>query len=217
MPVTINGDGSISGLSVGGLPDGSVDADTLASNSVTTNKLATDSVTTNKIANSQVTSGKLASGAVSVDANSMPVGSIIQVQTSKNTTQANMNSSSYADRGHSIQITPNFSNSKIILTCYMHFQLYRQHQESSWKVEILKNGSAIKSMDSYHYFEAHPSYQSRVVHKANMPITYIDTAGGTSQITYNFHLASGHGSSSSNQVATNQWQEDLFTAMEIKV
>jgi len=94
MPVTINGDGSISGLSVGGLPDGSVDADTLASNSVTTNKLATDSVTTNKIANSQVTSGKLASGAVSVDANSMPVGSIIQVQTSKNTTQANMNSSS---------------------------------------------------------------------------------------------------------------------------
>ena len=119
MPVTINGDGSISGLAVGGLPDGSVDADSLASNSVTTNK----------IANAQITSGKLASGAVSVDANSMPVGSIIQVQTSKNTTQANMNSSSYADRGHSIQITPNFSNSKIILTCYMHFHLYRQHQD----------------------------------------------------------------------------------------
>ena len=31
MPVTINGDGSITGLSVGGLPDGCVDADTLAS------------------------------------------------------------------------------------------------------------------------------------------------------------------------------------------
>tara|TARA_B100000424_G_scaffold223623_1_gene183156 strand:- start:38 stop:661 length:624 start_codon:yes stop_codon:yes gene_type:complete len=207
MPVTINGDGSILGLAVGGLPDGSVDADTLA----------TDSVTTNKIANSQVTSGKLASGAVSVDANTMPVGSIIQVQTSKNTTQANMTSTSYADRGHTIQITPNFSNSKIVLTCYFHFQVYRQHQESSWKVQILKNGSAIKSMDNYHYFEAHPSYQSRVIHKANMPITYIDTAGGTSQITYDFHLAAPHGNSSSNQVATNIWQEDLVTAMEIKV
>ena len=214
MPVTINGDGSISGLAVGGLPDGSVDADTLAAGAAVP---ADGSITTAKLANGSVTSGKLASGAVSVDANSMPVGSIIQVQTSKNTTQANMNSSSYADRGHSIQITPNFSNSKIILTCYMHFQLYRQHQESSWKVEILKNGSAIKSMDSYHYFEAHPSYQSRVVHKSNMPITYIDTAGGTSQITYNFHLATGHGSSNSNQIQTNQWQEDLFTAMEIKV
>ena len=214
MPVTINGDGTISGLAVGGLPDGSVDADTLAAGAAVP---ADGSITTAKLANGSVTSGKLASGAVSVDANTMPVGSIIQVQTSKNTTQSNMNSTSYADRGHSIQITPNFSNSKIILTCYMHFQLYRQHQESSWKVDILKNGSSLKSMDSYHYFEAHPSYQSRVIHRANMPITYIDTAGGTSQITYNFHLATGHGSSSGNYVRTNQHHEDLFTAMEIKV
>ena len=42
MPVTINGDGSITGLAVGGLPDGSVDADTLASNAVTTAKIATN-------------------------------------------------------------------------------------------------------------------------------------------------------------------------------
>ena len=40
MPVTINGDGSITGLAVGGLPDGSVDADTLASNAVTNAKIA---------------------------------------------------------------------------------------------------------------------------------------------------------------------------------
>jgi len=44
MPVTINGDGSITGLAVGGLPDGSVDADTLASNSVTHTKLQSGSV-----------------------------------------------------------------------------------------------------------------------------------------------------------------------------
>ena len=31
MPITINGSGTITGLSVGGLPDGSVDGDTLAS------------------------------------------------------------------------------------------------------------------------------------------------------------------------------------------
>ena len=31
MPVTINGDGSITGLSVGGLPNGTVTANTLAS------------------------------------------------------------------------------------------------------------------------------------------------------------------------------------------
>ena len=35
MPITINGDGSITGLSVGGLPDGCVDADTLANGAAT--------------------------------------------------------------------------------------------------------------------------------------------------------------------------------------
>ena len=64
MPVTINGDGTISGLAVGGLPDGTVDADTLASNAVTSVKLAS----------SAVTSAKLASGAIG------SVGKILQVK-----------------------------------------------------------------------------------------------------------------------------------------
>ena len=41
MPVTINGDGSITGLSVGGLPDGCVDADTLAAGATTADTLST--------------------------------------------------------------------------------------------------------------------------------------------------------------------------------
>ena len=44
MPVTINGNGSITGLSVGGLPNGTVDADTLASNAVTSAKLPAGSI-----------------------------------------------------------------------------------------------------------------------------------------------------------------------------
>ena len=41
MPVSINGQtGVVTGLAVGGLPDGTVDADTLASNAVTAGKLA---------------------------------------------------------------------------------------------------------------------------------------------------------------------------------
>ena len=46
MPVTINGNGHISGLVVGGLPNGTVDADTLASNAVTSTRLHNDAVTT---------------------------------------------------------------------------------------------------------------------------------------------------------------------------
>ena len=63
MPVTINGDGSITGLAVGGLPNGSVDADTLASNAVTTVKIADDAVATSKIASNAVTSSEIAANA----------------------------------------------------------------------------------------------------------------------------------------------------------
>ena len=45
MPVSINGNtGVVTGLAVGGLPDGTVDADTLASNAVTAGKLASGDV-----------------------------------------------------------------------------------------------------------------------------------------------------------------------------
>ena len=40
MPITLNGNGTVTGLAVGGLPDGIVDADMLASSSVTSAKLA---------------------------------------------------------------------------------------------------------------------------------------------------------------------------------
>ena len=40
MAISINGSGTVTGISVGGLPDGIVDADMLASNAVTAGKLA---------------------------------------------------------------------------------------------------------------------------------------------------------------------------------
>ena len=41
MPIAINGSGTITGLSVGGLPDGIVDTDMLAANAVATARLLT--------------------------------------------------------------------------------------------------------------------------------------------------------------------------------
>jgi hypothetical protein len=39
MPIVINGSGTVTGISVGGIPDGVVDTDVLAANAVTTAKL----------------------------------------------------------------------------------------------------------------------------------------------------------------------------------
>ena len=45
MAVTINGDGTITGLSVGGLPDGIVDTDVIANNAVTSAKTTVAGIT----------------------------------------------------------------------------------------------------------------------------------------------------------------------------
>ena len=58
MAITINGNGTITGISVGGLPDGIVDTDMIAANAVATAKIADDAVATAKIADNAVTSAK---------------------------------------------------------------------------------------------------------------------------------------------------------------
>ena len=94
MSLVINGSGSITGLSVGGLPDGTVDAGTLATNSVDSAELIdgavddshmaamaasklTGTVATANIADNAITLAKMASGTdgniISYDASGNPV------------------------------------------------------------------------------------------------------------------------------------------------
>ena len=45
MPIAINGSGTVTGVSVGGLPDGIVDTDMLAANAVTAAKTTVPGIT----------------------------------------------------------------------------------------------------------------------------------------------------------------------------
>ena len=96
MPVTINGDGHISGLAVGGLPNGSVNADTLASNAVTYAKLHNDAVVASKL----------------------PSGTIVKYQFTTSSTQTNITSSTTwtTFTGTQVDFTPTFSNSQLDIT-----------------------------------------------------------------------------------------------------
>jgi len=62
MAVVINGSGTVTGLSVGGLPDGTVDAGTLATDSVIAAKLGTDSVTADALKDDAIATGDLPAG-----------------------------------------------------------------------------------------------------------------------------------------------------------
>ena len=54
MPITISGSGTVTGISTGGLPDNTVDGDTISSNSVNNAKLADDAVDSAEIADGAV-------------------------------------------------------------------------------------------------------------------------------------------------------------------
>ena len=111
MAITINGAGTITGISAGGLPDGCVVAD----------DLATDAVTTLKIDNGSVTDAKLAS---SLDLSSKTVtlpagtgGKILQVATLAFTSRFSAASNNaWADvTGFKIDFTPQSASSTIIV------------------------------------------------------------------------------------------------------
>lgn len=60
MPISINGTGSITGLSAGGLPDASITADDIASNAVTTAKVNDAAITYGKLSTSATESDNVA-------------------------------------------------------------------------------------------------------------------------------------------------------------
>ena len=64
MAIVINGSGTVTGLAVGGLPDGTVDSGTLASNAVTEAKIASSAVVTAKLNDDAVTNAKIANDAI---------------------------------------------------------------------------------------------------------------------------------------------------------
>jgi len=64
MAITINGNGTVTGISVGGLPDGIVDTDMLATDAVNNSKLADNAVNSNQIVNGAVGSAELADDSV---------------------------------------------------------------------------------------------------------------------------------------------------------
>ena len=134
MAIVINGSGTVTGLAVGGLPDGIVDAGTLASNAVTEAKIASsavvtaklndDAVTNAKIANDAITEHELAGGAVvtaainddAVTGSKVAAGAVIQVvATVLGSTFAFTGGATWTNTGVVAAITPSSTSSKILI------------------------------------------------------------------------------------------------------
>ena len=190
MPVTINGSGSITGLAVGGLPDGSVDADTLASNAVTT--------------------AKLANGAATQTKRTYANDEIIQLKYGTDTSQINLTSNaSYQEIGFTTTITPTSSSSDIMVMCDLPWDLYTASNgaDAGIRFKLTRTVSGTETTlyedtnaaSTYNY-----SSNSRTQVRATRIINYKDTSiSTTSAATYKVYCLPLNTSSAATKVATN--------------
>ena len=127
MSIVINGSGTISGISVGGLPDSIVDAGTLATDSVTAAKLEVNAITHSDL----------------------PAGSVLQVVQATGNAVTNP-STSYADvAGSSIAITPSSSSSRVLFT--VNAGGMSNGANNAIYIQILRGSTVIRECERYGY------------------------------------------------------------------
>ena len=192
MPVSINGNtGVITGVAVGGLPDGIVDADMLAANAVT--------------------SGKLASGVG---------GKILQVkQTFKNDT-ASTSSGSFSDiSGLTVSITPSATSNKILYKGSLYLAYtgaegnFRLKRTIGGTTTEIGNASVVDD-------DADGTFAiggSSLYLTANFE--FLDSPNTTSAITYGIKWHMHSGTMYLNRTWDNNWFHGVssITAMEVSV
>lgn len=173
MPVSINGNtGVITGLAVGGLPDGTVDADMLAANAVT--------------------SGKLASGVG---------GKILQVVQSKKVDQFSHTGTTHtkitgADQSGSgsvfcVKITPSSSSNKVLVSCQIMFAVTliasgRLVRTISGSDTVLSIGTDIGDGQTSFHVRSNATDH----YYGSMPINleFLDTPNTTSEVQYSIEV-----------------------------
>ena len=200
MPVTINGDGSITGLSVGGLPDGCVDADTLAAGAAVP-------------ADGSITAAKLASGAITRSA--LPAGSVLQTVQVTTTTQVE-NAYTSQQTFLTASITPTDSNNKILVNVNCG-GCGSRNTSTFWQMRIKRDGSLLRGVGSYI-----GGYGDGSGNEDYPNCSFLDSPGTTNAITYTLHGDRVSGSANcyfnhSDGSGSNSQAQSSMTLMEIAV
>ena len=202
MPVTINGDGSITGLSVGGLPDGCVDADTLAAGAAVP-------------ADGSITAAKLASGAITRSA--LPAGSVLQTVQVTTTTQVE-NAYTSQQTFLTASITPTDSNNKILVNVNC-CGCGSRNTSTFWRMRIKKDGSLLRGVASYIGLAKGSGGAGEESYPNCM---FLDSPGTTNAVSYTLHGDRSSGSANcyfnhQNATGSNSQGGSSMTLMEIAV
>jgi len=190
MAIVINGSGTVTGISVGGLPDGIVDDGTLATDSVTAAKLKDDAIATGDL----------------------PAGSVLQV-VSQTSSILETSSTSFVDM-YSTTITPSSTSSKILIIATNHIYV-TAYTSDNWRgaqIKLLRDATNIHDGGSY-------GTAAYLENSTDSYMTYstfhlLDSPATTSEITYKLQ---GKSKVSDTVVFNNETYGDSgsITLMEI--
>jgi hypothetical protein len=186
MAVTINGDGTISGVSVGGLPDGVVDSGTLATG-IDATKLADGTIT-----NSELQYINSLSSNAQTQISAVGGGKVLQIVSNNTGITTNINTTASTDLRFDVSITPTSALSKILV-----FGTFAMAQDdgpagSAAVALIYKNDTtALEELTiGYEASEAAPSFTAFALSALDGPV------GSTSTIKYSIY---GRTSNSASQ------------------
>ena len=241
MAIVINGNGTVTGLAVGGLPDGTVDAGTLATNSVDSAELidgAVDNSHMAAMAASKLTGALPAISAANLTAipaanitgtlpaisganltgvaptrATMPAGSILQVVTSEFSTDTSTTNTSSISTGHTVSITPTASDSKMLI---MLTGSGGHHGASGGWLKLDMHRSSSGGSAYIGSGEKWRAQTTSATSLASYSWFVLDTVPSAAGITYTIYYRSNH----SSNTTYYRWSDKgnpLLTVMEIAV
>jgi hypothetical protein len=190
MAIVINGSGTVTGISVGGLPDGIVDAGTLATNSVDSAELIDGSIDNSHIdamAASKLTGALPAiSGAslTGLTSSQMPAGTILQVVENTVTSTIATYSDSYYTM-YSAAITPSSTSSRIVVLAFvgsMYTNLGSNVAQFNWKID--RAGSAVTGHNTHFHAEVGRG-ETDIGTRGFVNMGIVDEPSTTSSVQYN--------------------------------
>ena len=197
MAIVINGSGTVTGLAVGGLPDGTVDAGTLATDSVSAVKIAANSVDSAELIDGAVDGSHLASGVG---------GKVLQVVYANHNTTLSTTSTSLQTTGVAAAITPSSTSNKVLITVSIPLRL---NGDLAIDVDLFKGSSSIFLVGN----DAGDNGTSAHENLGQYAFTYLDSPSTTSATTYTVYVRSTGGSA--NLVAMGNNQYGTITLQEI--
>ena len=197
MAIVINGSGTVTGLAVGGLPDGTVDAGTLATNSVDSAELIDGAVDDSHMA--AMAASKL-SGTVATAR--LPAGTVLQVVSGSGGGVVASTSNSYVETGLSAAITPSATSSKILIIVD---QNLASGGAGHWTAFALNRGSATIKGTAYIQRPGGSHLHTQVAYN------YLDSPNTTNATTYLTYFKATSGSASVNDNSA----PSTITLMEI--